>query len=122
MGLHLQRGPGLIPTLGALFLLPLEPFSHSVFLCGAGTRSWRPGTRTCPCSAAAALGSGPGLTPVQRFRGGLVFKAHRLLYHSTLGLRVIKKKRRHLLARRGGREDRVLDGPASGEKGSKGMD
>jgi len=28
---------------------------------------------------------------VQRFRGGLVFKAHILLYHSTLGLRVIKK-------------------------------
>ena len=31
---------------------------------------------------------------VQRFRGGLVVKAHRLLYHSTLGLTVIKKKRR----------------------------
>jgi len=31
---------------------------------------------------------------VQRFRGGLVFKAHRLLYLSTLGLRVIKKERR----------------------------
>jgi len=30
---------------------------------------------------------------VKRFRGGLVFKAHRLLYHSTLGLRVIKKKK-----------------------------
>ena len=30
---------------------------------------------------------------VQRFRGGLVFKAHRLLYHSTLGLRVINKKK-----------------------------
>ena len=30
---------------------------------------------------------------VKRFRGGLVFKAHRLLYHSTLGLRVIKKRR-----------------------------
>jgi len=29
---------------------------------------------------------------VQRFRGGLVFKVHRRLYHSTLGLRVIKKK------------------------------
>ena len=29
---------------------------------------------------------------MQRFRGGLVFKAHRLLYHSTLGLRVIKKE------------------------------
>jgi len=34
-----------------------------------------------------SLDSGP-----LRFRGGLVFKAHRLLYHSTLGLRVIKKK------------------------------
>ena len=31
---------------------------------------------------------------VKRFRGGLVFKAHRLLYHSTQGLRVIKKKTR----------------------------
>ena len=30
---------------------------------------------------------------VKRFRGGLVFKADRLLYHSTLGLRVIKKKK-----------------------------
>ena len=27
-------------------------------------------------------------------RGGLVFKAHRLLYHSTLGWRVIKKKQK----------------------------
>ena len=27
------------------------------------------------------------------FRGGLVFKAHRLLYHSTPGFRVIKKKK-----------------------------
>jgi len=31
---------------------------------------------------------------VQRFRGGLVFKAHRRVYHSTLGLRVIKKKKK----------------------------
>jgi len=31
---------------------------------------------------------------VKLFRGGLVFKAHRLLYHSTLGLRVIKKKKK----------------------------
>ena len=30
---------------------------------------------------------------VNRFRGGLVFKARRLFYHSTLGLRVIKKKK-----------------------------
>ena len=30
---------------------------------------------------------------VKRFRGGLVFKAHRLLYHSTPGSRVRKEKR-----------------------------
>ena len=29
---------------------------------------------------------------MKRFRGGLVFKAHKLVYHSTLGWRVIKKK------------------------------
>ena len=29
---------------------------------------------------------------VKRFRGGLVFKAHRFLYNSTLGSRVIKKR------------------------------
>jgi len=28
---------------------------------------------------------------VKRFRGELVVKTHRLLYHSTVGLRVIKK-------------------------------
>ena len=31
----------------------------------------------------------------QRLRGGLVFKAHGLFYHSTLGLIVIKKKDAH---------------------------
>jgi len=36
---------------------------------------------------------------VQRFRGGLVFKAHRLLCHSALGLRVIKKKKKKKTAR-----------------------
>ena len=34
---------------------------------------------------------------MQRFQGGLVFKAHRLLCHSTQGLRVIKKKKRGTL-------------------------
>ena len=29
---------------------------------------------------------------MKRFRGGLVFDAHRLVYHSTQGLRAIKKK------------------------------
>ena len=31
---------------------------------------------------------------MEQFRGGLVFKAHRLLYHSTPGSRVIKKKKK----------------------------
>ena len=31
---------------------------------------------------------------VQRLREGLIFTVHRLLYHSTLGSRVIKKKSR----------------------------
>jgi len=31
---------------------------------------------------------------VKRFRGGLIVKAHRLVYHSTLGWRVIKKKKK----------------------------
>ena len=30
---------------------------------------------------------------VQRSRCGLVFKAHRIMYHSTLGSRVVKKKK-----------------------------
>ena len=29
---------------------------------------------------------------MKRFRGGLVFKAQRLVYHSTLGLRLLKRK------------------------------
>ena len=40
-------------------------------------------------------GNQPTHRNVQRFRGGLAFKAHRLLYHSTLGLRVIKKKKKN---------------------------
>jgi len=32
-------------------------------------------------------------------QGGLVFKAHRLLYHATLGLRVIKKTKKVLRGR-----------------------
>ena len=30
---------------------------------------------------------------MKRFRGGLVFQAHRRVYHSTLGWRVIQKKK-----------------------------
>ena len=42
---------------------------------------------------------------VQRFRGGLVFKAHRRVYHSTPGLSVEKKKKRSDL------HQNRLDGP-----------
>ena len=37
---------------------------------------------------------------VKRFRGGLVFKAHRLVYHSTLGWRIIKKKEEERVGRK----------------------
>ena len=33
---------------------------------------------------------------VKQFRGRLLFKAHRLVYHSILGLRVIEKKKQWL--------------------------
>ena len=37
---------------------------------------------------------GGGSVKVKRFRGGLVVKSHKLLYHSALGLRVMKKKKK----------------------------
>jgi len=49
---------------------------------------------------------------VKRFRGGLVFKAHRRVYHSTLGLRVIKNKRRRSL--KASRSTRTSKVPARG--------
>ena len=36
---------------------------------------------------------------VKRFRGGLVFEANRLVYHSTLGWRIIKKKKKKMPAK-----------------------
>ena len=47
---------------------------------------------TMEASSSRRAGRG-GTNPALK-RGGLVFKAHRLLYHSTLGLRVVKKKKR----------------------------
>ena len=37
-------------------------------------------------------------TTVKGFRGRLVFEAHRLVHHSTLGSRAIKKKKQHQVA------------------------
>ena len=50
---------------------------------------------------------------MKRFRGGLVIKAHTLAFHSTLGLRVIKQRRR--------RRQRVAEllRPAGGERGPR---
>ena len=39
-------------------------------------------------------GMGPTRRHVKRSRGGLVFKAHRLLHHPTLGSSVIKKEKK----------------------------
>ena len=62
---------------------------------GGGGVSYERGTPVGgvdPRSKTAVLDSSvvPSGAGGQRFRGGLVSKAHRLLYHSTLGLRVIK--------------------------------
>jgi hypothetical protein len=43
--------------------------------------------------AADARREQPLYRNVKRFRGGLVFKAHKPVSHSTLGSRVIKKKK-----------------------------
>ena len=52
---------------------------------------------------------------VQRFRGGLVSKVHRLVYHSTLGLRVIKKKKKKK------RQPRATQRPPPGPRRSVGV-
>ena len=53
---------------------------------------------------------------MERLRGGLLFKAHRLLCHPTLGLRVIKKKKKisEISEIRG---DRVRYGEIGGDQG-----
>ena len=57
----------------------------------SAVRSARPWIGLAPSTAESTAES---TTEAQMCQGGLVFKARRLLYHSTLGLRVIKKKRR----------------------------
>ena len=46
---------------------------------------------------------------MKKFQGGLVFKAHRLVYHSTLGWRVIKKKTAPAHARQPSALDQIDD-------------
>ena len=54
----------------------------------------KPETATQGCSGLRVQG--------ERFRGGLVFTAHRLVYHSTLGFRVIKEKKKKNVPGEGG--------------------
>ena len=70
------------------FLDTLSSFLDTLS-CFLDTLICFPETRGCG-SARHARGSW--------FRGGLVFKAHRLVYHSTLGWRVIKKKKKKVCA------------------------
>jgi len=60
--------------------IPQAPFLNFLFL---------PGCRHPP-----PVGAGSAWLRGERFRGALVLKIHRLLYHSTLVLRVIKKKKK----------------------------
>ena len=60
-------------------------------------------------TARGAQGPKPPRGRAQWFRGGLVFKAHRRLYHSTLSLRVVKKKEK-IPASRSARGGRVWGG------------
>ena len=67
-------------------------FKNNYFTGWAGPRSIRPLEGWCV--------SIDRKQHVERFRGGLVFKAHRLLYHSFLGSGVIKKKKKGRAKRR----------------------
>jgi len=101
---------GLLPLLSSLSLplplssLPLPDTGPRTYLrridsCITQLKAQGP-SRTCYKSKEeekkiqnAARGEQVLGRNVKRIQGGLVFKAHRLLYHSTLGSRVIKKKR-----------------------------
>jgi len=54
---------------------------------------WIPPDENCLRERKSLAAAGRRSTLLWWFRGGLVFKAHRLWYHSTLGLRVINQKR-----------------------------
>ena len=65
---------------------------HQVSLRGVGRGAWGLGFR--------AWGFGCEVWSfriVKRFRGGLALKAHKLVYHSTLSLRVIKMREEDIL-------------------------
>jgi len=84
---------------GGLVFKAHRPLYHSTL--GLRVRD-SPPPRASPTRSSARAWKGSVLRRnVKRFRGGPVFKAHRLVYHSILGLRVIIKgtEEAHLLAR-----------------------
>jgi len=77
-----------------------DPNMHQApAMSSTGRKCWPWNTTRVPPYAAPFEGSslvGGGVFKAHRLlyhSTGLVFKAHRLVYHSTLGLRVIKKRR-----------------------------
>jgi len=66
------------------------PWEFASSESGAAIPIWALGRR-CKFSIQEQLRS----RQVERFRAGFVFKTHRLLYHSTLGSKVIKKKEKY---------------------------
>jgi len=90
----------MVVLQGGLFLMsevPLHYVRERAARAVARYSSRMPRSFVVQAAAIAVVACHPHHVLVQhvkRFRGGLVFKAHRLLYHSTLGLRVIKKKKK----------------------------
>ena len=70
---------------------------------GGGAVSYERGTPVASDQPTAQiLATNLTIGPHNLFRGGLVFKAHKLVYHSTLGVRVIKRERERKREREAG--------------------
>ena len=116
-GLRVQGSGGVFVTSGGIFLLAMYGYLAGDGHPGEGAERRVPRARHRPAHVCTSLVRHDGSLGelldselyravqfsisaqllsknVERFRGGLVFKAHRLLYHSTLGSRVITKKKK----------------------------
>ena len=78
---------GCSPMANATRLSPLNP-----------THQYAPNTTHETRDAMSTVRRSCPVCGSHTCRGGLVFKAHRLLYHPTLGLRVIEKKKKKIPA------------------------
>jgi len=79
---------------GGVFVFRVSDFMFRISDSGLKFNFWNFGFRASKSARNRGSQGGPSGAGARLFRGGLVFKAHRLLYHSTLGLRVIKKKKK----------------------------